>query len=343
MGIRQDVFPGGDSATPPLTSAWTHAEAASIVPSAAVAWDDYWTYQPTVALNSDGTLYIDSSGYHYVYYIGASTARNYAYAQSEDQSGLLLTKDFVTFTKHASNPVLPFAAGTYNSGAWDDTDCQIGAVIVHSGTFYAFYCGNNSPGPAADNVRLGVASSSDGVTWTKDADNPVLSQGSAGQGDENDLYTGGAVMYDSFSGTWYWYYIGYGASGIGVMRAEASTPTGTWTKTSTAYLSGLEPDGTTFWPGATRVWKDGTAYYMVCDDWYNLTNTYLYRSSNGLAWTRMSGSVFGTTGSGWDAGGQYGTFPFRRVPGGPWTLLYNGWRDTTPGTVRVFEIGSRVI
>lgn len=339
MGIRQDASPGGVSATPPLTQAWAHASSACITPGS--GWDSYWTYQPVVALNSDGTVYADSSGNHYVYYIGSSTSRNHAYSQSEDETGLALTKDFVTFTKHASNPVLPFGSGTYNGGPWDDTDCQIGAVIVHSGTFYAFYCGNNSPGPASDFVRLGVASSSDGVTWTKYASNPVLSQGALGTGDFSDLYTGSAVMYDS--GTWRWYYMGYGTGGIGGMMATASSPTGTWTKYSTSHLSGLEPNGTTFWPGPTRVWKTGGVYYMVCDDWYNLTNSYVYCSTDAVTWTRVSGSVFGTTGSGWDAGGQYGTFPFQRVAGGPWTLMYNGWRDTTPGTARVFEIGCKVI
>lgn len=332
---------GTTTPTWPL-AALPHASAASVLKGSAGAWDDTWVYGATLALNSDGTPYVDGSGNYYVYYIGTGDLTSPG--TSEDQTGLLLTRDFVTFTKHASNPVLGWGAGAYNDGSWDDTDVQIGAVIVHSGTFYAFYCGNNVAGPSSDFVRLGVATSSDGIVWTKHAGNPVLSQGSSGHGDVYDLYTAGAVLYDAAepdsNKRWKWWYIGHGASGLGTMLATAPSPTGTWTKHSTAYLSGLEPQGaggSTFSPGLTRVWKQNGAYHAIADDWYNLTQSYHFTSPDGLTWTQRAQVLAPGSSGSWDDANSYYPFPFQRSPGGPWTLLYTGSHVGT-GSV-VYGIG----
>lgn len=310
-----------------------HAASPLIVKGASGAWDDEWVYGAVPFRKADGTLWRDSSGNLRALYIG--TGNITSPGTTEDQTGLLVGATLASLAKHPSNPVLPFGSGTYNDGAWDDTDCQIGAVIespVTPGLLFAFYCGNSVPGPASDNVRLGLASSTDeGVTWTKYASNPILSQGGSGSADELDLYTAGGVRYDSTLGEWQWYYIGHNASGVlrtMLATRAASSPLGTWTKQ--AALTGISPEGSggaTYSPGITQVWKEGSTYHAIADDWYNLNQAWHYDSPDGRAWTKGSQVLAVGTGGAWDDSRCYYPVVCEESPG-TLTLIYTGATST---------------
>ena len=72
-----------------------------------------------------------------------------------------------TWTKYAGNPILePGAAGT-----WDDQGVFAPSVMLQDGIYKMWYAGyGGSPGPVG---RIGYATSTDGLHWTKNA-NPVL-------------------------------------------------------------------------------------------------------------------------------------------------------------------------
>ncbi len=81
--------------------------------------------------------------------------------------------------KKEAQPVL--ALGPY--GSWDEWGVADPYVIDVAGRLYMFYLGMDR----AHRQRLGLATSPDGVTWTKLRSNPVLELGSFGTFDENGL------------------------------------------------------------------------------------------------------------------------------------------------------------
>jgi hypothetical protein len=55
--------------------------------------------------------------------------------------------------------------------------------------------------------RIGHATSTDRITWTKDANNPVLDVGASGQWD--DAYVGAcSILFDDANSTWKMWYNG---------------------------------------------------------------------------------------------------------------------------------------
>jgi predicted GH43/DUF377 family glycosyl hydrolase len=76
-------------------------------------------------------------------------------------------------------PVLP--VGPY--GSWDERGVADPYVIRAEGSYYMFYLGMDR----AQRQRLGVATSSDGVTWYKLRANPILELGEYGAFDANGL------------------------------------------------------------------------------------------------------------------------------------------------------------
>jgi hypothetical protein len=87
--------------------------------------------------------------------------------------GIATSTDGIGWTKYSGNPVLTVG----NPGAWDDNSVWGVSVVKIAPTDYRmWYTGNRSDGRA----RIGYATSSDGVHWTKFAGNPILEWGSAG-------------------------------------------------------------------------------------------------------------------------------------------------------------------
>lgn len=76
--------------------------------------------------------------------------------------------DFVAFK---SNPVF---AGT-GTDTWDQKIRERGYILREDGTYYLWYTGYKGD----DNVEkhLGLATSPDGITWTRFSDNPIYSSG----------------------------------------------------------------------------------------------------------------------------------------------------------------------
>lgn len=105
--------------------------------------------------------------------------------------GLARSRDGRNWAKLHS-PVL----ATGPRGSWDERDAADPYVIRAGGAYYLYYLGTDR----ARRQRLGVAMSTDGVTWHKSRSNPILELGAPGSFDETGL--GEPAVWESHG--WYW-------------------------------------------------------------------------------------------------------------------------------------------
>jgi len=111
------------------------------------------------------------------------------------QTGLATSTDRIHWTKDPSNPVLP--AGP--PGSWDESEALATSIFGHGGTLYMIYTGSSKHSPPQG---LGLATSSDGVTWTKFPGNPIFTSGGPGQWDW-DVGHASAVLRAGLLHLWY--------------------------------------------------------------------------------------------------------------------------------------------
>ena len=108
------------------------------------------------------------------------------------------------------------------SGEWDDYKIHHPSVVKEGSTYYMYYGGHRS----GQSYRIGMATSSNGINWTKYAENPILTWGEDGEFDDNMLRPSKPIIID---GVWYMFYWAYDGSSSG-MGLAVSTNGYTWTK-----------------------------------------------------------------------------------------------------------------
>jgi beta-1,2-mannobiose phosphorylase / 1,2-beta-oligomannan phosphorylase len=140
---------------------WAKEETNPVLTPSPAGWD-------SALIGASQAVYHDARGY-FLYYEGRD--------QTHTQGGLATSADGVHWIKHAANPVL--AVG--DSGAWDDAAASPGGLFEHDGVFYLFYTGASFAQPAM--AAVGLATSRDGVHWTRYGGNPVFSGGGPGRWD----------------------------------------------------------------------------------------------------------------------------------------------------------------
>jgi hypothetical protein len=174
--------------------------------------------------------------------------------------------------------------------------------MVIDDTFHMWYNGHRGNRDYFD-FQVGHATSPDGITWTKDPNNPVLPRGPSGTWDNSWVYPG-SVLYDGTK-----YHMWYGGCDTlkGVKIGHATSPDGlTWTKDpSNPVLETLNPLNWDF-PRVDfpSVIFDDTIYHM----WYSGGDLFKSKigyatSEDGSIWTKYSSKPVmntGTTGS-WDS------------------------------------------
>lgn len=188
--------------------------------------------------------------------------------------GYATSPDGVTWTKHPT----PVLEPNPNPLAWDSKMVRAPSVVKVSGQYVMAYTGTGDPGLR----QIGLATSSDGITWTRHGD-PVLGPGEPGQWDEGGAhradmaYAGGVyhLLYTSPPG---WY--------MGV----ATSPDGVnWTRyAGNPVLPGEDPwEWQGSW-GAGHLSIGGTwkAWYAAHGD--TPTSIGLATSADGFVWTRDS-------------------------------------------------------
>lgn len=182
-----------------------------------------------------------------------------------------------------------------------------------------FYCGGtNNIRPSA----VGLATSTDGKSWTKHGSNPILNLGGAGAFDEVYIHQA-SVIYDIYESDsnkkWKMWYSGQDSSGaIDIGYATAPAPEGTWTKYASNPIINNIKEG----HGVIRL---GNFFFLsVPDTSYDLR---AYYSGDGISWT-LIGTILtrGTAGQWDDLQLRYTTVYWNQ---GLWYLFFGGYQQAT--------------
>ncbi len=130
------------------------------------------------------------------------------------QIGLASSADGINWKKHEGNPILRVAPGT-----WESVTCGAPEVVHNGSTYSMMYTGFDG-----STYAIGLATSTDGVRWTKHPTNPVLRKGPPGSWDQNSVTS--IAMFHT-SGRYYLLYGGGPYTGIGL---ATSTDLINWVK-----------------------------------------------------------------------------------------------------------------
>jgi predicted GH43/DUF377 family glycosyl hydrolase len=230
---------------------------------------------PRVPASSTKTIYM---------YYGNSGASN---ASNGDNT---FTRNSYAWQKYANNPVLDLGS----SGTWDDLDVHEVDVIKEGDIYYMWYAGYKT------NWAIGLATSSDGITWTKDPGNPVFTKGSGGKFDESHV-TGPHIIKEG--NTYYMWYSGINNTGIRAIGLASSTDKKTWTRLNdgNAVLSGTPAQWDSSGTGTPYVFKIGDTYYMFYGN--STTKGIGYATSTDkINWTKYGGNpvLSNSVGYAWD-------------------------------------------
>jgi predicted GH43/DUF377 family glycosyl hydrolase len=135
------------------------------------------------------------------------------------------------WTKHP-DPVLVNGS----SGEWDVNLDYIGSVIFSDDTYTMWYSGWGN-----DIRGVGLATSIDGIAWTKEANNPVFGAGPEGSWDQDYVSCGDVTMVNDTFHMWYTgYKDGYENSAIG----HATSADGiNWERDPANPVLTVEPEG----------------------------------------------------------------------------------------------------
>ena len=209
-----------------------------------------------------------------------------------------------SWARYAANPVLTPGP----PGSWDNQSVVLGSVVAVNGTFHLYY-GGTADGSRTD---IGHATSPDGVNWTKNGSNPVLTRAS-GTWDAWAVY-GPVVLQDE--GVYKMWYTALEGDGFpGSIGYATSRDGSTWDRHAGNPVLERGPgwDGYTITTG--DVIRDATGYRM----WYSGTadglswSAGLALSLDGINWTKYSGNPIITPpfSGGWD---RYRVHPTSVLP-----------------------------
>lgn len=137
-------------------TSWTkHAENPVLDIGAPGSWDDYFLDTPEIIE--------DSLGFK-LYYFGDTDNDPIGSA-----FGVATSTDLLNWTRMEANPILSAGA----PGEWDGLYIESPTVTYADGSYYMLYSGIDTMWQ----VRIGLATSPDGIHWTKYNGNPVLDVG----------------------------------------------------------------------------------------------------------------------------------------------------------------------
>jgi hypothetical protein len=217
------------------------------------AWDS--AYRGQIALIEDGATYK-------MWYSGAAFNGPW-------QVGYATSNDGLDWDIYAGNPVLPAGA----PGSWDEQESDGPTVIKDGATYKMWYHGCSAD---CATFSIGYATSPNGVTWTKHADNPVL-ETTPGGWDETSLLWPCVIKNGATYEMWY-----YSNGKIG----RATSPDGiAWTKYAGNPVLSQGWDGAGV--GVSTVLLDGGKYKMWTSSGAGVTRGIGYlESTDGIHWTQ---------------------------------------------------------
>lgn len=228
------------------------------------------------------------------------------------------------------------------AGAWDSSYVAVGDVMVYEGEYHMFY--NGSQNAFIDPISIGHATSPDGIHWTKDAANPILTPVEV---DANNSTASLFVSTVRIEGdTWVMYLTVFPMTGLyrnsQILRATSDSPSGPWIADPTLLVE----------TGNRRRWdmdavtlplvvKTETEYQLFFTGCCGRGQGYgLATSSDGLTWTkyddpetdeRIYAESDVVLAQGPDESWYHDNLAIFDVwqSDGQWHMLFNGQRNTT--------------
>lgn len=195
---------------------WTKFSANPVLPEGAIGAWDHLKSDPSVI--KDGNLFRMWYGANVA---GAKTGIGYAESP-----------DGITWVQSTG-----FVLDVGEEGQWDDEDVETPAVVKRDGVYHLWYSGRGEPEgtnpilkPDAA-IRVGHATSPDGLNWVKDPANPVLEVGRPVLGFDGLGAAEPSVIYDE--GVFKMWYTGVTLQGdkLFLQIGYATSPDGTtWQK-----------------------------------------------------------------------------------------------------------------
>ena len=178
----------------------------------------------------------------------------YFYHISTDQHGkpaigLVVTKDGINFVDKGL--VLETNPDKYS---YDYSFASFPGIFYESGTFYLYYEGSGSFGSS-----ICLATSTDGIKFTKYQDNPILTGA-----ESYDVFGLGTPQLIKKENTYYLIYHGYDGTDMAISVATSNSPFGPFERYSGNPVipnggKGTYDSGTT---GKRGIYKEGEYYYM---------------------------------------------------------------------------------
>lgn len=153
------------------------------------SWDDLQVFP------MGGSVIFDGNNYH-MWFGGCNHLYNFRIGYATSSDGSAWNKDNI------NNPVM----GPGSTGDWDDDGVIPGTVSFDGETYRAWYSG------CANDLRwqMGYATSTDGITWTRDVvNNPVLGFGQPGSWDYEMAFDG-SVCFNNMNDKYEMWYTGGG-------------------------------------------------------------------------------------------------------------------------------------
>ena len=136
---------------------------------------------------------------------------------SNFEMGYATSADGISWTRGSEVPVMENG----EPGAWDYPRVQPSTVVVENGLMHIWYSGGDFT-----KWEIGHASSEDGLSWEKDANNPVVSKGEPGA-DQDEFVAFPSVIRDAIDEKLKMWYFGSGAGFAGsIYYAEYINTTG---------------------------------------------------------------------------------------------------------------------
>jgi len=202
------------------------------------------------------------------------------------------------WTKYPGNPVMVKG----ETGSWDDRNVGFPCVILVDETYHMWYDGNwDNQGNT--NNGIGHATSLDGIQWTKDILNPILTKGPEVW--ESLCITQASVLFVDSDSLFHMWYAGWG-DGPGHIGHATSADGTHWTKdiNNPVMSSGPSENWDDTDPLGPCVVLIDTTYHIWYNNWTPLGSFQIGHatSSDGIDWLKDNHNpvLSPGTSSGWD-------------------------------------------
>jgi len=248
-------------------------------PGSAGEWDEEFAAMPSVLFDGS-TYHLWYSNYDFV----SQITNGIGYATSNDGITWIKYDDMATTNPpySQSDPVL-----TPGPESYDNIGVGYPSVKKINNIYHMWYGGDNRTA-GSQGLTICHATSLDGITWTKDSDNPVLDVGSNGTWDDTWLTEPNVVFDGSMYHMWYCAWNGsYPPTEVRIGHATTIHPDSTWIK---------DPGNPVLDIGTSICWDyDRVDAPVVIFDGYRFHMFY----SGGFIYIWRIGYVWSTDGSNW--------------------------------------------